>query len=170
MNAELADFKRFHSLNHTAMTKILKKHDKQSGLTYVCVLCLVLSLSLSFSSHKMSLNQPNNYFYTWIFSARTEFPTFAKDNVATVENVLLALYTTVTSKLISIVPQIDNHSCPICFGKQTNKKKKKQNSNHHLMLLTDWSSNITRLLGFYSYRMETNQVRMRTCVLCTMSD
>ncbi|KAI7855996.1 SPX domain-containing protein [Circinella umbellata] len=81
MNSELADFKRFHSLNYTAMTKILKKHDKQSGLT-----------------------------------ARTEFPTFAKDNVAIVENVLLALYSTITSKLISIVPQIDNHNCPICFG------------------------------------------------------
>ncbi|KAI9493199.1 SPX domain-containing protein [Zychaea mexicana] len=81
MNVELADFKRFHALNHTAMTKILKKHDKQSGLT-----------------------------------ARTEFPTFAKDNVTIVENVLLALYSTITSKLISIVPQVDDHSCPICFS------------------------------------------------------
>ncbi|KAI8141444.1 SPX domain-containing protein [Fennellomyces sp. T-0311] len=81
MNAELADFKRFHALNQTAMTKILKKHDKQSGLT-----------------------------------ARTEFPSFAKENVAIVENILLALYSTITSKIISVVPLIDNHCCPICFA------------------------------------------------------
>lgn len=32
MNAELVSLKRFEWLNQTAMAKILKKHDKLSGL------------------------------------------------------------------------------------------------------------------------------------------
>ncbi|KAJ8661117.1 hypothetical protein O0I10_003340 [Lichtheimia ornata] len=81
LNNELVNFKWFHALNHTAMIKILKKHDKRSGL-----------------------------------KAKTEFPAFAKTNAMLVENVVLALYSGITSQLVSVVPQVDNHSCPICYA------------------------------------------------------
>lgn len=48
--------------------------------------------------------------------AKTEFPAFAKTNAMLVENVVLALYSGITSQLVSVVPQVDNHSCPICYG------------------------------------------------------
>lgn len=35
MNKEIMDFKRFHLLNRMALVKILKKHDKHSGLRLV---------------------------------------------------------------------------------------------------------------------------------------
>ncbi|ORY97789.1 SPX domain-domain-containing protein [Syncephalastrum racemosum] len=79
MNADLVSLKGFEWLNQTAMTKILKKHDKLSGL-----------------------------------SARAEFPLFAKQ--AIIENVLLSLYSVVTKRLVSVVPQVDSYSCPICYG------------------------------------------------------
>ncbi|KAI9310162.1 SPX domain-containing protein [Dichotomocladium elegans] len=81
LNAQLVDFKWLYALNHMAIVKILKKHDKRSGLT-----------------------------------AKTEFPAFAKANAVIVENVLSSLYSALISQLVSVVPQLDNHSCPICYS------------------------------------------------------
>lgn len=99
LNNELVNFKWFHALNHTAMIKILKKHDKRSGLK--CVHSTIHASRLLM--HILS-------------RAKTEFPAFAKTNAMLVENVVLALYSGITSQLVSVVPQVDNHSCPICYG------------------------------------------------------
>ncbi|KAI8097751.1 SPX domain-containing protein [Halteromyces radiatus] len=81
INQQINIFQRFQSLNTTAMTKILKKHDKRSGL-----------------------------------SAKSEFPTFAKNNSVFLQEVDMALFQLIQSKIISIVPQPDDYACPVCYG------------------------------------------------------
>lgn len=38
LNAELINIKQFQAMNQLAMVKILKKHDKRSGLTHVSII------------------------------------------------------------------------------------------------------------------------------------
>ncbi|KAL0089388.1 SPX domain-containing protein [Phycomyces blakesleeanus] len=80
INYKLIDFQHFQNLNRMAITKILKKHDKKSGL-----------------------------------SATEEFSAFIKGNVVFVDGILLSLCQAVQTKLITIVPQPDEFTCPVCF-------------------------------------------------------
>lgn len=51
--------------------------------------------------------------------ARAEFLSFAKTNTVAVDHVvLLSLCSMIAAKLVSIVPQVDHHACPICYGKK----------------------------------------------------
>lgn len=84
LNTELITIKHYQLLNETAMRKILKKHDKRSGLT-------------------ASLNFPKIVSTTDLFS-----PQLAS-----------MLYSTITSKLTTIIPQ------PEDYGKNMRKYKKK---------------------------------------------
>lgn len=65
-------------------------------------------------------------FLLLLFSARAEFPLFAKQ--AIIENVLLSLYSVVTKRLVSVVPQVDSYSCPICYGRRTCTRTEKRRS------------------------------------------
>lgn len=101
MNKEIMDFKRFHLLNRMALVKILKKHDKHSGLRLVTC----------WSQQLIAINALRGD------RAKTVFPAFAGKNAMLLDGVLLSLYTVISNKVITIVPQIDSYTCPICYGK-----------------------------------------------------
>ncbi|CAO3589198.1 unnamed protein product [Absidia cylindrospora] len=81
INQQIAIFQHFQVLNTTAMNKILKKHDKRSGLT-----------------------------------AKSEFPSFAKNNSVFLQEIDATLFQIIQSKIITIVPQPDDYNCPVCYG------------------------------------------------------
>ncbi|GAB5585647.1 hypothetical protein Unana1_00547 [Umbelopsis nana] len=81
LNAELINIKQFQAMNQLAMVKILKKHDKRSGLT-----------------------------------ASSTFPDLAATDVLFNTKLAKMLYASVTQKLVNIVPQPDDYSCPICMN------------------------------------------------------
>ncbi|KAI9025919.1 SPX domain-containing protein [Phycomyces nitens] len=80
INSKLIYLQYFQSLNEMAIAKILKKHDKRSGL-----------------------------------DATAKFNEFAKNNAVFVEGILLSLYQAVQTKLVTIIPQPEDFSCPVCF-------------------------------------------------------
>lgn len=47
----------------------------------------------------------------------SEFPTFAKDNLNFLREIDAALFQIIRSKITTIVPQPDDYSCPVCYGK-----------------------------------------------------
>ncbi|CAI2174535.1 830_t:CDS:10 [Funneliformis geosporum] len=79
INNDLIAMKHFQSLNETAMSKILKKHDKQT--------CLAASPSFE----KLLENDP---YIT--------------------ENMFKSLCFTMNNQLSTIIPQPEDHTCPIC--------------------------------------------------------
>ncbi|KAI8575994.1 hypothetical protein K450DRAFT_258860 [Umbelopsis ramanniana AG] len=81
LNAELINIKQFQAMNQLAMFKILKKHDKRSGL-----------------------------------NASSTFPNLASTDVLFNTKLSKLLYASVTDKLVTIVPQPDDYSCPICMS------------------------------------------------------
>ncbi|CAO3681456.1 unnamed protein product [Umbelopsis ramanniana] len=81
LNAELINIKQFQAMNQLAMVKILKKHDKRSGL-----------------------------------NASSTFPDLASTDMLFNSKLSKLLYASVTDKLVTIVPQPDDYSCPICMS------------------------------------------------------
>ncbi|KAH8555246.1 SPX domain-containing protein [Umbelopsis sp. PMI_123] len=81
LNAELINIRQFQAMNQLAMVKILKKHDKRSGL-----------------------------------NASSTFPDLASTNTLFNNKLAKMLYASVTEKLVTIVPQPDDYSCPICMN------------------------------------------------------
>ncbi|OAD73798.1 hypothetical protein PHYBLDRAFT_145270 [Phycomyces blakesleeanus NRRL 1555(-)] len=80
VNTALITMKHYQALNHTAMTKILKKHDKRSGLT-----------------------------------ASQNFPEIAKVKKFFDQKMAHILCALLTEKLISIILQPEDFSCPVCM-------------------------------------------------------
>ncbi|KAI8059563.1 SPX domain-containing protein [Gongronella butleri] len=74
-------FQHFVCLNSLALTKILKKHDKRSGL-----------------------------------SASTVFVSFAQAHHNWLDGLDGAIFDLIQANVVSIVPQPDDYSCPVCFG------------------------------------------------------
>ncbi|KAJ2964817.1 hypothetical protein NQZ79_g363 [Umbelopsis isabellina] len=81
LNAELINIRQFQAMNQLAMVKILKKHDKRSGLT-----------------------------------ASSTFPDLASADAVFNTKLAKMLYASVTEKLVTVVPQPDDYSCPICMS------------------------------------------------------
>ncbi|KAI9015306.1 SPX domain-containing protein [Phycomyces nitens] len=80
VNNALITMKHYQALNHTAMTKILKKHDKRSGLT-----------------------------------ASQSFPEIVKVKRFFDQKMAHILCALLTDKLISIILQPEDFSCPVCM-------------------------------------------------------
>ncbi|KAI9470040.1 MAG: SPX domain-containing protein [Benjaminiella poitrasii] len=81
LNTELITMKHYQTLNQTAIRKILKKHDKRSGLT-----------------------------------ALTTFPDFVSAEQLFSPKLANMLYSIITSKLTTIIPQPDDYACPVCMS------------------------------------------------------
>ncbi|KAI7906620.1 SPX domain-containing protein [Cokeromyces recurvatus] len=81
LNNELVTMKHYQLLNQTAMRKILKKHDKRSGLT-----------------------------------ASQSFPGFISTEWLINPKLINMLYSVITTKLITIIPQPEDYACPICMN------------------------------------------------------
>ncbi|CAG8628508.1 16018_t:CDS:10 [Funneliformis mosseae] len=79
INNDLIAMKHFQSLNETAMSKILKKHDKQT--------CLAASPSFE----KLLENDPY-----------------------IIKNMFKSLCFTMNNQLSTVIPQPEDHTCPIC--------------------------------------------------------
>ncbi|GAA5799442.1 SPX domain-containing protein [Helicostylum pulchrum] len=81
LNTELITMKHYQMLNQTAMRKILKKHDKRSGLT-----------------------------------ASQSFPEIVSTNHLFSPELAHMLYSTITNKLTTIIPQPEDYACPVCMS------------------------------------------------------
>ncbi|CAM0135074.1 unnamed protein product [Umbelopsis sp. WA50703] len=81
LNTSLIVFNQFNSVNQTAVTKILKKHDKRSGL-----------------------------------HASSEFPMFMQKDLFFSNGMLEMIYKIINTKLVSIIPQLDDYCCPVCYA------------------------------------------------------
>lgn len=80
LNISLINSLKYHELNKTAVTKILKKFDKQTALTVKGRMPLLLS-----------------------------YEPFISDSF------ILKMYSAISERLISIIPQLDDFNCPVCF-------------------------------------------------------
>lgn len=81
INADLLQNLKFQELNRVALTKILKKFDKQTALR-----------------------------------ARDALPRSALAGPFLAESVAKAICQSISDELLTIVPQIDDYLCPICFN------------------------------------------------------
>lgn len=81
LNSSLLVFNQFYTVNQTAVTKILKKHDKRSGLT-----------------------------------ASAEFPVFMQNDHFFASGMLEMVYDIINSRLITIIPQLEDYCCPVCYA------------------------------------------------------
>ncbi|OAD06065.1 hypothetical protein MUCCIDRAFT_138363 [Mucor lusitanicus CBS 277.49] len=81
LNTELITMKHYQMLNQTAMRKILKKHDKRSGLT-----------------------------------ASQSFPEIVSTDALFSPKLAKMLYSTITTKLTTIIPQPEDYACPVCMS------------------------------------------------------
>ncbi|KND02731.1 uncharacterized protein SPPG_01814 [Spizellomyces punctatus DAOM BR117] len=79
MNREMLAMKQFDEINHTAVRKILKKHDKRTRLT-----------------------------------ASTGFARFLEEQSFFVDNIARAIVFTIQERLVTVIPQPEDYSCPIC--------------------------------------------------------
>jgi E3 ubiquitin-protein ligase BAH len=105
LNSSLLVFNQFYTVNQTAVTKILKKHDKRSGLTYVPP-CRFISLTLTCGSS----------FTPFVNSASAEFPVFMQNDHFFASGMLEMVYDIINSRLITIIPQLEDYCCPVCYG------------------------------------------------------
>ncbi|OZJ04788.1 hypothetical protein BZG36_01879 [Bifiguratus adelaidae] len=82
LNQNLIDIRQFNLLNQTAIFKILKKHDKRSGLP-----------------------------------AGTQFPRLLEEQgMPFNDDAAKKLIYAIESRLLTIVPQVDDYSCPVCMN------------------------------------------------------
>ncbi|GMM35041.1 hypothetical protein DASC09_023660 [Saccharomycopsis crataegensis] len=80
LNVDLLQAMKFHHLNKLAVTKILKKFDKQTAL-----------------------------------AVRTQIPDIMSQKPFINESFINTLYGAISEKLVSVIPQIEDYDCPICF-------------------------------------------------------
>jgi E3 ubiquitin-protein ligase BAH len=81
INGDLLRLMRFQEMNRIALTKILKKFDKQTAL-----------------------------------HARAAIPELLKNGAVVSQDLAKATCYTITNELLSIIPQINDYLCPICFS------------------------------------------------------
>ncbi|KAK9476968.1 SPX domain-containing protein [Lipomyces japonicus] len=99
INLSLLQSMQFQSLNQTAMTKILKKFDKQTAL----------------SSRQVF---PNFYFNNPVFMT-TAMTTAVATATTTVNSASSSIAKSVcfamADQLLTIIPQLDDYICPVCY-------------------------------------------------------
>jgi hypothetical protein len=57
------------------------------------------------------------FIYFVLYSAKSEFASFAKNNSTFLQEIDATLFQIIQSKIITIVPQPDDYNCPVCYGK-----------------------------------------------------
>ncbi|KAI8871737.1 hypothetical protein GQ42DRAFT_103037, partial [Ramicandelaber brevisporus] len=102
LNISLMRLKRFNELNRMALYKILKKHDKRTHLPAAQVFPKLISGESTSSGAVMTLT--------------TTSATAVPNIIYTSSDLFRALKYSMYTQLLTLVPQIEDHSCPICLN------------------------------------------------------